>query len=100
MRYSSATPLRYGRGCVPRSSPLGGVPPSWLVVSVTRDGAPMYEAGWRPRDDDGALRTMKRRLGRAWLERSADGSFLRRRGRPRLGFLDEHAAIVAKDRLV
>jgi hypothetical protein len=60
----------------------------------------MYEAGWRHRDDDGALRTMKRRLGPAWLERAADGSFVRRRGRPRLGFLDEHAAIVAKDRLV
>jgi integrase len=60
----------------------------------------VYEVGWRHRDDDGALRTMKRRLGPAWLERSADGSFVRRRGRPRRGFLDEHAAIVAKDRLV
>ena len=47
-----------------------------------------------------ALRTMKRRLGPAWLERAPDGSFLRRRGRPRSGFLDEHAAVVAKDRLI
>ena len=100
MRYSSATPLRYRRDCVPLSSPTDALPPSWLVVSTTREGAPMYEAGWRHRDDDGALRTMKRRLGPAWLERSTDGSFVHRRGRPRRGFLDEHAAIVAKDRLV
>lgn len=43
---------------------------------------------------------MKRRLGLAWLERSDDGAFRRRRGRVRPGFLDEHAAIVAKDKLV
>jgi len=60
----------------------------------------MYEAGWRHRSSDGSTRTMKRRLGPAWLERSDDGSFARRRGRVRPGFLDEHAAIVAKDGLV
>jgi integrase len=43
---------------------------------------------------------MKRRLGRAWLERAADGTFVRRRGRVRPGFLDEPRAIVAKDRLI
>jgi integrase len=43
---------------------------------------------------------MKRRLGLAWLERSDDGAFRRRRGRVQPGFLDEHAAIVAKDKLV
>ena len=43
---------------------------------------------------------MKRRLGSAWLERTADGTFARRRGRRRPGFLGEPAAIVAKDRII
>jgi integrase len=42
---------------------------------------------------------MKRRIGPAWLEHTAEG-FVRRRGRVRPGFFDEHAAIVAKDRVV
>jgi integrase len=49
---------------------------------------------------DGALKTMKRRFGAAWLERDENGEFRRRGGRPKPGFLDEPAAIVAKDRLV
>src|SRR5215216_5152054 len=85
---------------MPKSSPVDELPPSWLLVATTRDGTPVYEAGWRHRDNDGSLRTMKRRLGPAWVERAADGSFVRRRGRPRPGFLYEHAAIVAKDRVV
>ncbi len=80
--------------------PLDDVPPSWLLVSTARNGTPVYEAGWRHREPDGSLRTMKRRLGPAWLEPAADGTFTRRRGRVRSGFLDEHAAIVAKDRVV
>jgi hypothetical protein len=43
---------------------------------------------------------MKRRLGPAWLARDETGALRRRRGRPKPGYLDEHAAIVAKDRLV
>jgi hypothetical protein len=43
---------------------------------------------------------MKRRLGPAWLERDRSGGFQRRRGRVKPGYLDEPAAIVAKDRLV
>ena len=74
--------------------------PSWLVVTVTRSGELVYDAGWRHRGADGALKTMKRRLGPAWLERDDGGGYRRRRGRPRPGYLDEHAAIVAKDRLV
>jgi integrase len=74
--------------------------PSWLVVSTARNGALVYEAGWRHRCADGSLRTMKRRLGPAWLEQAPDGTFVRRRGRLRRGFLDEPAAIVAKDRIV
>lgn len=76
------------------------LPQSWLVVTVARNGTLVYEAGWRHRAADGVLRTMKRRLGPAWLERDEHGEFRRRRGRPKPGFLDEPAAIVAKDRLV
>ena len=80
---------------------LNGDPPrSWLVVSATRSGKFVYEAGWRHHKPDGGVRTMKRRLGPAWLEADSDGGTRRRRGRPQPGFLDEHAAIVAKDALV
>lgn len=46
------------------------------------------------------MRRMKRRLGPAWLEHDENGGFRRRRGRVKPGFLDETAAIVAKDRLI
>ena len=69
-------------------------------MTTTRGGDLVYEAGWRHRAANGALRTMKRRLGPAWLESDGNGVFQRRRGRARPGFLDEVAAIVAKDRLV
>jgi integrase len=87
-------------GDMPSSAVVEVVPPSWLIISRTRSGQLVYDAGWRHRDADGVLRTMKRRLGPAWLVEDADGRFERRRGRVRPGFLDEPAAIVAKDRLV
>jgi integrase len=74
--------------------------PSWLVVTTTSAGELVYEAGWRHRGPDDVLKTMKRRLGPAWLERDESGELRRRRGRPKSGYLDESAAIVAKDRLV
>ena len=52
------------------SRPEPDVPRSWLVVAW-RNGELIYEAGWRHRMPDGSQRTMKRRLGPAWLE--ADG---------------------------
>jgi integrase len=86
---------------LPRREPPDSSPPaSWLVVGIARNGEPVYEAGWRHRLPDGRLRTMKRRLGPAWLEPEETGALRRRRGRPKPGFLDEHAAVVAKDRLV
>ncbi|MCW3016795.1 MAG: site-specific integrase [Solirubrobacterales bacterium] len=85
---------------MPRLQPETVMPQSWLVVAVARDGTLVYEAGWRHRRADGVLKTMKRRLGPAWLERDEVAGFRRRRGRPKPGFLDEPAAIVAKDRLV
>jgi integrase len=75
-------------------------PSSWLVVAVSRRGDLVYEAGWRHHLADGGTKTMKRRIGPAWLQRSAAGDISRRRGRVAPGFFDEHAAIVAKDRLV
>ena len=100
LRYSSATPPCMVLGQMAVSGFIDVVPPSWLIVSRTRSGQLVYDAGWRHRDADGVLRTMKRRLGPAWLAVDADGRFERRRGRVRPGFLDEPAAIVAKDRLV
>jgi integrase len=85
---------------MPRLQPETATPQSWLVVAVARDGTLVYEAGWRHRHADGVLKTMKRRLGPAWLERDEAGGLRRRRGRPKPSFLDEPAAIVAKDRLV
>jgi hypothetical protein len=85
---------------MPELQPETEVPQSWLVAAVARNGTVVYEAGWRHREANGALKTMKRRLGPAWLERDDDGGLRRRRGRPKPGFLDEPAAIVAKDRLV
>jgi integrase len=74
-------------------------PRSWLVVT-TRGNEIFYEAGWRHRGSDGSYRTMKRRIGRAWLEPCEEGQLRRRRGRVRPGYFDEHAAIVAKDQLI
>lgn len=100
-RYSSATPGAVSSlPAVLRGAPEDDVPRSWLVIATTRTGALVYEAGWRHRDADGALTTMKRRLGPAWLERDESGGCRRPRGRPKPGYLDEPAAIVAKDRIV
>jgi hypothetical protein len=88
------------RAVTRRESHESPPPASWLVVGIARNGEPVYEAGWRHRLSDGRLRTMKRRLGPAWLERDETVGFSRRRGRPKPGYLDEHAAIVAKDRVV
>ena len=75
------------------------VPRSWLVVASHTRGELVYEAGRRHRNRDGSVKTIKRRLGPAWLEQ--DGAdYRRRRGRVKSGFLDEHAAVVAKDALV
>lgn len=51
-------------------------------------GAPFYEVKWR--DFTGTQR--KRRLGRAWVERDAEGEWAKRRGRTRAGYLDERRA--------
>src|SRR5436190_7129242 len=75
-------------------------PRSWLVVRTGRGGELFYEAAWRHPEPAGPSRQMKRRLGLAWLESEGNGGTRRRRGRPKPGYLDEHAAVLAKDRLV
>jgi integrase len=97
--YSAATPPCSLRFMAPSRHPVPG-PSSWLVVTTTRAGELVYEAGWRHQSTDGSARTMKRRIGRAWLERADSGELRRRRGRPKSGFFDEHAAIVAKAQLI
>ena len=52
---------------------------------------PFYEAKWR----DSRRTQCKRRLGPAWLEHNVEGSWSKRRGRVRDGFLDERAAYIA-----
>ncbi|HEX4307083.1 MAG TPA: site-specific integrase [Solirubrobacterales bacterium] len=53
-----------------------------------QNGRTFYEARWR--DLDGAQR--RKRLGPAWVERTEDGKWRPRRGRPQQGFLDERLA--------
>jgi len=61
-----------------------------VVVRVGGDGTPYFEAKWRL-----SGRQVKRRLGPAWIERDDGGEWRRRRGRPKVGWLDERAAHVA-----
>src|SRR5215207_5830035 len=67
-RYSGLSGALSWARAVPRFEPAESPPPaSWLVVGTARNGQVVYEAGWRHRGPDGLLRTMKRRLGPAWL---------------------------------
>ena len=52
-------------------------------------GTAFFEAKWRASLDG---RQMKRRLGRAWLERDGNGGWRPQRGRVRDGYLDERRA--------
>lgn len=59
-------------------------------------GKPFYEVKWR----DPTRAQRKRRLGRAWLEPDGKGSWKRRRGRVREGFLDERAAYLMMGKVI
>jgi hypothetical protein len=67
----------------------------WLIVRAYK-GNPFYEAMWR----NGAGRQRKRRLGRAWLERTTDGRWVKRRGRIPSDFLDEKRAYLEMARVI
>jgi hypothetical protein len=78
--------------------PAGGVQTAYSSAAlVVREykGQPYYEAKFRYGGEQ-----VKRRVGRAWLTRSGDGSWTRRRGRVAPGFLDERAAHVRAAELV
>jgi integrase len=70
---------------------MGRRSPGNLVVVEQRREGPVYYAKWRLEDGT----QVKRRLGRAWVERAKNGTWKRRRGRPHEGFLTEKEAIVA-----
>lgn len=72
------------------SSPQGA-----LVVRTYKE-TPYYEAKWR--DPNGIQ--LKKRLGKAWLDRGADGGWIPRRGRVRPGYLDERRAHLEMARVI
>jgi integrase len=74
--------------------PVAPLPTAALVVREN-DSGPVYDAKFR---HDG--RQVWRRVGPAWLDRSSDGRWNRRRGRLEDGFYDERAAHVRAHELV
>lgn len=74
---------------------MASAPNGALVVRTYKE-TPHYEAKWR--DPSGTQ--LKKRLGKAWLERGPDGGWLPRRGRVRPGFLDEHRAYLEMARVI
>jgi integrase len=70
--------------------------PQGALVVRTYKKTPYYEAKWR--DPDGIQ--LKKRLGKAWLDRGADGGWMPRRGRVRPGYLDERRAYLEMARVI
>lgn len=68
-----------------------------IVIAPAKHGEGAYfEAKWRDRDG----RQVKRRVGRAWVDRGDDGSWRKRRGRTPSGWLDERSVHAAAAELV
>ncbi len=70
-----------------------------LSVRGAAAGA-FWEVAWRHPKPDGGRRKLKRRVGPAWMDQSADGAWIKRPGRPKVGHLDARAAHVAAEALV
>ncbi len=66
-----------------------------LVVRVSVDGRPFYEAKWRRVGGQ-----VKRRIGPAWLDQDASEGWVRRRGRVPDGWYDEKQATVRMAELI
>jgi integrase len=62
-----------------------------ILVRISKDGTPFFEAKWR----DEERRQVKRRLGPAWVEPDGAGGWRKRAGRAPDGWLDQRAAHVA-----
>jgi integrase len=70
---------------------LGQQHPSPAILTIEQRGIAYYEAKFRYRGQQ-----VKRRIGRAWLDRDPQtGKWVRRRGRVKDGFYDERTAHVA-----
>lgn len=70
-------------------------------VSVRGTGAePTWEVEWRHTRDDGTRHKLKRKVGRAWMQRDADGQWAKRRGRTPVSHLDPRSAQVAAEAVV
>lgn len=69
-----------------------------VVVRETIAGEPVWHVFWRsPRT---GRKGRMRRVGPAWLQHDQDGQWVKRKGRPRDGLLDERAATVAARQIV
>jgi len=67
--------------------------PKWaVVIREGKDGTPFYEVTWRSNAERD--RTVKRRLGPAWVQKEPDGTWVKRRGRTPDGHLDPRTAPV------
>ncbi|MDO8185975.1 tyrosine-type recombinase/integrase [Conexibacter sp. JD483] len=76
---------------------MSAVVPAIVIAFSQQSETAFYEAKWRDRDG----RQVKRRLGRAWVERGVNGAgWRRRRGRTPAGWLDERTVHVAAAELV
>lgn len=80
------------------------LPTGALVVTVMKDGTPVWEAKWRHDS-----KQVKRRIGKAWLHRSLgqvwkeedkESPWRKRRGRPTAGYFDQRGASVEMDRII
>lgn len=85
---------------MPRRSITDPLPTPALVVQAGPTGQPVYMAKWRHKRPDGTTGQVKRKLGPAWLTRDPSGEWVKRKGRPADGYLDERAATVAAADLV
>jgi hypothetical protein len=76
---------------------MSSVAPAIVIVPAKARGAAYYEAKWR----DSAGRQLKRRLGRAWVERDTrTGEWRKRRGHTPTGWLDPRTVHVAAAAMV
>lgn len=76
---------------------MSSVAPAIVIVPAKAAGAAYYEAKWR----DSGGRQLKRRLGRAWVERDTrTGEWRKRRGHTPTGWLDPRTVHVAAAAMV
>jgi len=75
---------------------VSSVAPAIVIVPAKQGEGAFFEAKWRDRDG----RQVKRRVGRAWVERDGASGWRKRRGRTPVGWYDERTVHVAAAELV